>query len=266
MEKAYQMIPAGKFIPYTLDDLSVVIPQASQYVKRIQWFIPQYIEITPSEVIKNTVVIYDPKDIETKAVLDQYGIKGITTTPPHSTYKLQAGFDSIKTRLVVRMHNDAFVKRADWAEALIVHFNQNPQTQLIGALNISGGIGKETMDKLLNLYPAIKPFYDQLNFSEGEHSSIGAPFFSAHFMAAQTYLFKTLQPMLVELNEGSMNKEDVLTTIWAALLGAKIVSWNNLYSYVANVGAQYGDFEEGFILPSEIDTSVLQAEFREVNG
>lgn len=257
-----KIIPASKFIPYTLDDLSVVIPQASQYVRRLKWFIPQYIKATPFQIAyKNTIVVYDPEDLETKAVLDQYKIRGITTTPPHSTYKLQAGFDQVKTRLCVRVHNDAFFKHSDWAEVLVEHFNQNPQTQLIGALNISGGIGKDILDKIVEQYPSFQSLYNQLDFQGQNH--IAAPFFSAHFMAAQTYLFKTLHPLLVELNEGSMNKEDVLTTILANLLGAKIISWNNMYAFVANVGASYGDFDEGIQLPSEIDTSVLQAEFKE---
>src|SRR3990167_2860921 len=106
-----KIIPVGQFLPYTLEDLSVVIPQASQYVKRIKWFLPQYIKGTPKEVVKNTVVVYDPLDEETKAVLAQYGIKGLTATPPHSTYKMEAGFKSVKTRLCVRMHNDALDRK-----------------------------------------------------------------------------------------------------------------------------------------------------------
>src|SRR3990172_4226544 len=132
MDRKYQVIPAGKFIPYTLEDLSVVIPQASQYVRRLKWFIPQYIKATPKEVIHNTVVVYDPEDAETQSLLLRYAITGITTIPPHSTYKLQAGFNQVKTRLCVRMHNDAFLKRNDWAISLIERFNQNPATQLIG--------------------------------------------------------------------------------------------------------------------------------------
>src|SRR3990167_1189968 len=105
MEK---IIPVGQFLPYTLEDLSVVISQAEQYVNRMKWFIPQYIKMTPSEVVKNTIVVYDPEDEETKKVLSQYSIKGITTKPPHSTYKQEAGFNHIKTRLCARVHNDSF--------------------------------------------------------------------------------------------------------------------------------------------------------------
>ena len=246
-----KIIPVGQFLPYTLEDLSVVIPQASQYVKRIKWFLPQYIKGTPKEVVKNTVVVYDPLDEETKAVLAQYGIKGLTATPPHSTYKMEAGFKSVKTRLCVRMHNDAFIKRSDWAQSLVDYFNQETSSQLVGAFNISGGIAREILDKILIWYPNFKTIYDNLDFSNSQGLSVGAPFFSAIFMAGQTYVMRDVYSLVVELNKGDMNKEDVLFTILTSFLNIKLTNWTNLYNFVANIGARYGDFEEGFIPPDE---------------
>ena len=111
MEKT---IPVKNY-PYTLEDLSVVIPQASQYQRRIEWFIPQYINATPPQVIKNTIVTYDQEDDFTKSILAKYNIRGIHIQPPHSTYKMQGGFDAIKTRLCVRLHNDVWMRRRDCA-------------------------------------------------------------------------------------------------------------------------------------------------------
>ena len=283
-----KIIPIGQFLPYTLSDLSVVIPQASQYVNRIKWFIPQYIKMTPPEVIKNTIVVYDPEDEETRKVLEQYDIKGITVTPPHSTYKQEAGFNHVKTRLCARVHNDSLFIRSDWAETLIEKFNQTPTStslstsnpQLIGAFNISGGIDKERLDKLVSWYPCFKPIYDNLAFSEAEAPTTGAPFLSAGFMASQTYVWRGIYPLVVEFNEGKMDKEDVITTLLFSVIGVIITSWLNMYSFVKDAGGGYGDFDEGFtplgeqfmvtsenkanFTKGEYQTVLSKAEFKEV--
>ncbi len=236
------IIPVGKYLPYTLTDLSVVIPQASQYVKRIKWFIPQYINSTPPQVVKNTLVVYDPEDTETKAVLDQYGIKGMTCQPPHSTYKMEAGFKEVQTRLCVRMHNDVYIARTDWAQRLVDQFNKNILfPQLIGAYNWSGGLFKTVLDKVLEDYLCFRETYNKLEFRQ---ESVGAPFMSACFMAAQTYVFQGVYPEVVRINEGSMNKEDCLFTLLLSIYGIKLVSWNNMYSFVATVSQAYGDFNK----------------------
>lgn len=271
MEKN-KIIPVGQFLPYTLEDLSVVIPQAEQYVRRMQWFIPQYIKMTPPEVVKNTLVVYDPEDEETRKVLVQYGIRGITVTPPHSTYKQEAGFNHVRTRLCARVHNDSFFVRNDWAQNLIDRFNQNPNPQLIGAFNISGNLDKDVVEKFLSWYPCFKPIYDTLIFTQGERSITGAPFMSASFMASQTYVWRGIYPQVVEFNEGKMDKEDVVTTLLFSIVGVIITSWNNMYSFVKNAGSGYGDFDEGFTPLGEQymvteENNFPKAEFKEViNG
>lgn len=67
----------GDFLPYTQDDISIVIPQVSQYKNRISWFIPQYVTHTPLDLLNRTVVIYDEGDDHTRDVLQEFNINGI---------------------------------------------------------------------------------------------------------------------------------------------------------------------------------------------
>ncbi len=247
MEEKINIIPTNFFVPYTNTDVSVIIPQASQYVRRIKWFLPQYIDVTPPEVVKNTLVVYDPEDLETKKILDDCGIQGITATPPHSTYKLQAGFSAIKTRLCVRMHNDAMIKRSDWVDVLVEQFNKERHAQIIGAVNRSGTVSKETIDQITAWYPSFGQLSKNLVFSEGDHPIAGTSFLSAFFIAGQTHLFRGLYPLVVYFNDGKMDKEDVLFTLFASLFHVKITNWTNMFQFVKDAGSGYGDFDEGFI-------------------
>ena len=259
MEKT---IPVKNY-PYTLEDLSVVIPQASQYQRRIEWFIPQYINATPPQVIKNTIVTYDQEDDFTKSILAKYNIRGIHIQPPHSTYKMQGGFDAIKTRLCVRLHNDVWMRRRDWASTLVNHFNNDNSAQMVGFVHQSGGIGQDKLEKLLSWYPVFKSVYESLEFS---NNAVGSFFYAAQFMASQTYVFRGLYSLVVDFNEGKMDKEDVVTTLFAMLHKIKLTHWANMGEYVKDVGASYGDFDEGFQPVSAIEEYPIQPVFHEFTG
>lgn len=234
---------------YTLEDLSVVIPQASQYQKRLEWFLAQYIKATPQTVIDNTIVCYDPEDNHAASFIAAYKLQGLKVTPPHSTYKMQAGFNQIKTRLCARVHNDAFFARDDWAQSLVAQFNTEKTTQLIGYFNPSGSISKEAVDKFLEWYPSFKSVYDILEYNEA--NQVGANFLGAYFMASQTYVFRGIYPLIVDFNEGKMDKEDCLLTLFAMHFGVDIVSWRNQGEFIRTVSPAYGDFDEGLEVPTE---------------
>jgi hypothetical protein len=240
------VIPIGKFVPYTIEDISVVIPQASQYVKRIKWFLEQYVAATPAEVIANTWVIYDSGDTETLNEITKYGVHGLVVSPPQSTYKMEFGFDKIKTRLAVRMHNDVYCARDDWTQLLVDRFNTSPVPQIISYFNPSGFIAKEIVDRVLEYFPSFANIYKDLEFKTDElnRTTVDTPFLGGFFMAAQSSVFKTIYPLVVEINDGSMNKEDCLTTILASLFNVNIVQWNNIFEFLKTASAAYGDFED----------------------
>ena len=253
---------------YTLTDLSVVIPQAEQYVKRIRWFLEQYCNSTPDEVLQNTWVVYDPDDIETSLEIDKYPINKATVGFPQSTYKMQAGFAKVKTRLCVRMHNDCYIARTDWAESLVERFNMEPdgQAQFIGYIQPSGSLSKKSLDEFLLLYPSFKGIYDKLEFSEGEFSSCGMPFMSAHFMASQTYIMRDIYNSFMDFNDGKMDKEDCLFTLFLSVLGINLVQWNNMGEFVKSMGKHYGDFDEGEdmpLVPLTVITDKNQGDYEE---
>lgn len=263
MDEKKKVIPIQKS-KYTLSDLSVVIPQASQYVKRIAWFLEQYVKGTPKEVINNTIVAYDPEDDYTKVLLEKYQINGLTVQPPQSTYKMEAGFRQVKTRLCVRIHNDTFMVRDDWAQALVDQFNVEEVPQIIGYYHPSGIITKDLIDKFLEWYPSFKPVYDSLEFNELEQ--IGTPFLGAYFIASQTVILRGLYPLLVDFNEGRMNKEDCLLMLFASHFGINITTWRNQFEFVQTVSPSYGDFDEGTDLPTEPYHAVENDPYKAVFG
>lgn len=239
----YKVIPLNTPI-YTLADLSVVVPQAEQYVKRIKWFLEQYCNSTPEEVIKNTWVVYDPEDAQSALEIDKYPVHKLTTQPPHSTYKMQAGFKEIETRLCVRMHNDVYLARNDWAESLVNQFNTDFNSQMIGYVQPSGSLGKEGVDEFLLLYPMFKEIYDNLEFSEGEILICGTQYLSAYFMASQTYIMRDIYNSFMKFNDDKMDKEDCLFTLFLSTLGVNITQWDNMGEFIRNMGRHYGDFDE----------------------
>ena len=258
---------SNKIIPletpdYSLADLSVVVPQASQYVRRIKWFLEQYCKSTPEEVLKNTWIIWDTQDTETQNVwlkyTQKYNIKGLTINTPQSTYKMQVGFAKVKTRLCVRIHNDCYIARNDWAESLVSQFNMDSdeQAQFIGYIQPSGSLSRESIDEFLKIYPSFQSIYNNLEFSEGERSTCGMPFFSPHFMASQTYIMRDVYNSFMEFNDGRMDKEDALFTLFLSTLGINLVQWNNMGEFVRNVGRHYGDFDEDENPPS-VPTTVI---------
>ncbi len=249
MEEKNKILPLGHFVPYTLSDLSVVIPQASQYVRRIKWFLPQYVRATPIEVLKNTIVVYDPEDTETRDELLKYEyIIGITATPPHSTYKMEAGFKQVKTRLCVRMHNDCFVVRSDWAQVLVDHFNNYKAPNLVGAFNISGGLNQLAIQNIMEIYPWKV---------DNSQPSSPAGFLSAFCMASQSYIMKAIYSLVVEINGGSMNQEDVLFTYLASIFNVDIIGWSNMFNFLTLGSKAYGDFDAEEIPPRLEDQHIV---------
>ena len=231
-------------LPYTEADISVVVPQASQYKKRIAWFLDQFIRGTPGSIVKNTIVPYDPGDTDTEEQLKKFNVKGIPVTPPHSTYKIQAGLKAIRTRLVIRMANDTFIKRSDWAKILVDQFNSMSEPQLIGAIYPTADFAESTINKFKEWFPHYSPALDDLRLIPQEGGLAGnICYIHGYFMASQSYVLQTLYPQIVDFNQGAMGKEDCLIGHLASSHRVKIVCWDNLGDFCKHVGKHTADFE-----------------------
>jgi len=242
-----EVVPVVNNIPYTVEDLSIVIPQVSWHKRRIEWFLPQFVNATPPEVLKNTIVTHDG-DKFTIDILNKYGIKGLEVTPDWSTYKMMAGFNSFETRLCARVHNDCFMVRSDWAESLIRQFNQTEERQLIGMYHPSGIMAKDILEKVANKYPNYMEEFKRLPFDP--NGRVEASFLAAFFTSGQTSIFKELYPILMEINENKMDKEDCLLTLLAKVNGVTITNWENLTQFARPEGRS-GEFEEFLTLPTK---------------
>jgi len=124
----------------------------------------------------------------------------------------------------------------------------------------------KSLDEFLLLYPSFKGIYDKLEFSEGEFSSCGMPFMSAHFMSSQTYIMRDIYNSFMDFNDGKMDKEDCLFTLFLSVLGINLVQWNNMGEFVKSMGKHYGDFDEGEdmpLVPLTVITDKNQGDYEE---
>ena len=250
MEMGNKIVPIREFIPYTVEDLTVIIPHVSWHPNRAKWFFPQYIRSVPPEVVKNTIVMYDG-DNATALQLQELGLRGVAVKEVDwSTVKMKKGFELAKTRLCVRIHNDTYFLRDDWVQSLIKQFNDEQSPQIIGYFHPSGNTNKEMIDNILKCVPSFKDTYNNLEF-DGDR--IGVPFIGAFFTAAQTYVYKTIYPIVMEINENRMDKEDCLLTIVSSLYNIKIIGWENIMEFTMVVGKP-GDFDEEIMqtLPTQL--------------
>lgn len=247
-EEKYKIIPLGINYPYTIEDISVVIPHASWYKNRLTWFLERYSKGTPTEVIKNTHFVCDIGDNDSFNEIEKYGMNIILNKEgnrDYSTLKMEVGFEKVKTRLCVRMHNDAMVKRSDWAKVLINQFNSTKVPQLIGQYHKSGDLGMEAVDKFMEdflWYGSIKNKLEYYMPSETIRR-IGCEYFHAYFMAGQTYIFRELYPKIVQFNNEKMDKEDCLFSQLVSSYNIQISAWMNLDKFISCESSQTSDFE-----------------------
>ncbi len=116
--------------PYTLDDISVIIPSAAhRYEERWKWFWPQYVKNTHPTVVGNT---YIPCDEQEEGQLRKLtGVNIIVTSPRFIVYKTLRALKEITTRLTFRLANDIMVVREGWEQPLLKRFNSQKKLQLI---------------------------------------------------------------------------------------------------------------------------------------
>jgi hypothetical protein len=192
------------------------------------------------------VVVHDG-DKFTEDLLAKYGIKGMVVAPDWSTYKMMAGFKEVQTALCVRVHNDCFFARDDWAEQLVAQFNQTEEDQIIGSYHPSGIMAKDVLEKVAKRYSQYEEEYNKLPFDENGRTQ--ASFLAAFFTASQSRVFKEIYPAVMEINENKMDKEDCLLTLLAKVNGVTITNWENMFQFVHPVGKS-GEFDEGLQLPT----------------
>ncbi len=113
--------------PYTIDDISVIIPSVKNVFKRrLEWFWPQYIDKTHPDIVKRTYFPCDPGE--------EVPINPIETEPKWIVPKTIAALDKITTRLTFRLANDIMMVRDNWWEPLLKQFNDQEKLQIIGEI------------------------------------------------------------------------------------------------------------------------------------
>lgn len=152
---AVDIIPLSKFEPYKLEELGVIIPQPTSYMKRLEWFWPQFKRHTPEIVLQNTIVVFQPKghaDITVEEAIRDFDGPAISCEEEHGiVYATLAGLDHLKTRLIARIADDIELSDAGWAEKVVAFFNEEPHLKLLADISITGRYGIFTSFDLTKL-------------------------------------------------------------------------------------------------------------------
>jgi hypothetical protein len=227
-----------KKIPYTIQDISIVIPHVDVHKKRLEWFVPQFKAKTPPEIIANTIFISDG-DKDTIEYLHSQGFPNVQTCQYHqSTDKFMQGLSQVNTRLCIRMHNDCAIYQSTWVDYLLKQFNSQPGPQLIGGMQPSGDMSLEIVNRVHKRFPM---WEFEATPEEIEYGKVGIAYHHAYFNACQTSYFKEVYRTVFEINEAKMDKEDCLLTLVAQVYNVDIVTWPNIHEFVAHVGVTSAD-------------------------
>jgi len=147
-------VDVNDFVSYTLEDLGVVIPHSSRMPNRWAWFWPQYLANTPTEVVRNTVVVYHnrdgltmriPPDVE--AVTNRARLVLVNREGHSIVWPTLAGLEAIKTRLVARIANDVEIVNPNWVGLAIDLFNQPPHLKILAKV-VDPGPGFEKIEQV----------------------------------------------------------------------------------------------------------------------
>lgn len=142
--------------PYTLDDISVIIPSAAgRYTERWKWFWPQYVSNTHQDVVARTYVPCDPEEI---GFMNSIGITNtIVTSPRGIVVKTVNALNYISTRLTFRLANDIMVVRSGWEDVLLTQFNAEERFQIIS--EVQHGVSPDSVWEDLNEWQYFKDQY-----------------------------------------------------------------------------------------------------------
>lgn len=143
-----------RFVPYTLEDLGVIVRHCSSFPKRWEWFWPNFTAVTPQVVLRNTVVAYHnrhgkehviPKDVRGIGEVGQITVfcdPKVNYTGP-TVQALQV----CQARLVARVDDDIKLKQ-DWAQGVLALFNEEPHFKMLGRVVACGPPYAKFKDKL----------------------------------------------------------------------------------------------------------------------
>lgn len=154
-----------RFVPYELEDLTVIIPHAANYTNRWEWFWPRYVASVPEELLRKTIIILHDRSGGLKpipsnfkeevkpAATHLYSRRGMSLVWP-----TLEGLSKTKDRLIARVADDVEFRTDYWAQDAVTRFNQEPHIKVLGTVAGPGpkfGAIKKVcyapwMEKLLN--------------------------------------------------------------------------------------------------------------------
>lgn len=135
-EPIHISVADSRFVPYTLEDVAVIIPHCSCMPKRWVWFWPRYLETTPDIVVKNTIVVYDNCNGRNQipaAMIDMQKTSHLAVLSPGICSFVQCtkiGLEHLPHRLIVRVANDIELA-VGWVEAALAEFNREPHVKIL---------------------------------------------------------------------------------------------------------------------------------------
>lgn len=135
LKHSWLTIHSKRTQPYTIDDISVIIPSAAgRYEKRWQWFWPQFLDKTDPSILKRVWIPCDPAEQAELTKLTNGDAQVFQVEPRFIVPKTLAALSNIRTRLTFRLANDIMVTRKGWEQLLLDQFNAQENLQVIGEL------------------------------------------------------------------------------------------------------------------------------------
>lgn len=225
-------INSSRTQPYTLEDISVIIPSAAgRYEKRWEWFWDQYVAKTHPIVVKNTIVPCDAGE-----VLPVPSEQTLIVEPRWIVPKTLGALDYITTRLTFRLANDIMIVREGWEQLLLDQFNNEKNLQIIGELQ-TGVSYKESHQKLIQDWDFFKKEYPEPTTAQ--------EYLHGSRLFAQTSVWRGYYSILRRYT--NHEHDELFFTQLARGDGITLTNFQGINLYFAHCGITNRDFTDEYI-------------------
>ncbi len=235
MKQQWLKLNSNRTQPYTMDDITVVIPSAyNKFINRWDWFWPQYVENTHPDVVKRTIVSCDKEE---EQFFTDMGITNLVFAEPKwIVYKTIAALDHITTRLTFRLANDIMIVREGWEEILLEQFNAEEKLQIIAEVQ-HGTSFPSSLQKLQRDWEYLKREYPRATtasvYPHGSRIFSQTAVWNAYYRNVLRYT--------------PHDHDEIYLSQLARADGTQFTNFRGINLYLAHVGISSRDFSEEYI-------------------
>ncbi len=235
MKHQWLKLKSNRTQPYTIDDITVIIPSAyNKFIKRWKWFWPQYIKRTHPDIVERTIVSCDKEE---EGFFKAMGITNLVFAEPKwIAYKTITALNHITTRLTFRMANDIMIVRDKWWEPLLSQFNAEEKLQIIAEMQ-HGTSFPDTLEKLQKDWEYLEREYPR--------ATTAAVYPHGSRVFAQTAVWNAYYRNVLRYT--AHDHDEIYFSQLARSDGTQFTNFKGINLYLAHVGISSRDFSEEYI-------------------